>query len=142
MAAYNEQLCNEKHKVLNDVLQEHHLRLNDQESRISEMEKNSVKMDEVIRQNIEKTNDVIESNKELNQTMVNAIDKLAESVTETKVRQQEFYVDSLNARKDLSDKILENQYKPSSDNWKLLMGAVITGIIGLVFYLIQSGMAK
>lgn len=127
---FDRELCNEKHERISDVLQEHNARLNDHESRLSEMEKCNVKMDEIVKQNMQQTQQIIQSNKELNETMVTAIDKLSDAVSDIKDKQQEFYVDSLNARKDLSDRINENQYKPSSDNWKLLIGAVITAIVG------------
>lgn len=137
MAAFNEQLCNEKHERISDILQEHNHKLNDHESRLSEMEKSNVKMDEIVKQNMQQTQQIIQSNKELNETMVAAIDKLSDAVSDIKDKQQEFYVDSLNARKELSDRINMNEYKPSSDNWKLLIGAIITGIVGLIIYFIQ-----
>lgn len=133
--SYDKELCLERHNTISDILGEHHSKLEDHESRLSEMERNNVRLDEIVRQNIEQTTKIIASNNDISDKMSSAILKLTENQTDLKIQM-------VTDKQDLEKQIITNKLEPGFKYWQIIVGAIITGVIGLMFYAIQSGVFK
>ena len=135
MANFDEQLWKEKYDRQSDILNEHNQKIENHESRLSEMEKSSIKMEEIIRQNVEQSTKMIQSIDANNAKVSTAIEKLTDM-------QQDMQLQMVSNKADIDKKMLENKLGPDADKYKHILYGVITAIIALLFTLLQTGVLK